>query len=782
MRYAEIVVLNDHRSTDQLYTYDIPDEIVSDVEVGKRVLIPFGKGNKALMGFVIRITNEKPSFRTKSILKVVDLFPIVSNELIDLAFYLKETTHCNLYRAFKAVGPPGDSKKIRLRLRGENFEERVLTEEELAEVWTGASKEKLKEQIRSGEITARYEIESDIKPKTETRVALANGIGEPAASAIRQRAVLSYLREHGEVSQPMLLKETGASSQTIKSLEEKNWVTTRVVEVRREVLEKTERAFSTPMTLTEEQQRAFDEIEGNPGGHFLLHGVTGSGKTEVYLQLVKNALDRGKSAVMLVPEISLTPQTISRFTGRFGSDVAILHSKLSLPERFEQWKQIRNGEVSIAIGARSAIFAPFDNLGLIIIDEEQEDSYNSETHPRYDTFEVAKWRAEANEATLVLGTATPQMKTYRKAETHALKTVSLTSRVRDLPMPKVEIVDMRDELRHGNTSVFSLRLRERIEQALGAQQQVILFLNKRGHSSFVFCKKCGFVKRCDDCDVSMTYHRKTDVLLCHYCGKTAKIPMVCPDCGSNAIAHFGMGTEQVESYTRQVFPDARVVRMDADTTTTKHAYDDFYEKMKNREVDILIGTQMIAKGLDFEGVSVVGILMADISLNMPDYRANEKTFQLISQVAGRAGRGEENGLVILQTYNPTHFAIQTASTHDYHAFYEHEIVVREHFRYPPFVHMVTVNASSEDSQAALKSLYDVHGALLRFKQARDLAYLTMIGPTPCQIPRIRNKYRYQLTLKFDGHEEQMHKIVDWLQDTYYGKWAKSNVSLQFYIE
>lgn len=776
-----MIVLNDHRSTDRLYTYRIPEGIEDIIVPGIRVLLPFGKGNRAMIGYVIHCTDQEPSFATKEILQAVDLWPIVSDELIQLAFHLQETTHCNLYRAFKAIGPPGDSKQIRTRFRRKGFDT-TFSYEDLLSDHGEQTDDWIRNEIRRQQMQPIYEIESETKPKMETRIRLLLSELPPLGNAHRQAAVLEYLHAHGETAQPTLLRETGAGSQTIKSLASKGWIEVDEVQVLREVVKEVEGPLSEPLPLSKEQTEAFDAIAQQPGGHFLLHGVTGSGKTEIYLQLVEEVLQANRSAIILVPEISLTPQTIQRFTARFGYRIAILHSKLTTAERFEQWKQIQNGEVSIAIGARSAIFAPFDNLGLIVIDEEQESSYKSESHPRYDTYDVALWRAKKNGATLLLGSATPQLRTYADALQGKLKLLTLHSRVRNLPMPGIEIVDMREELRAGNPSIFSRSLRTQMEEALSHREQVVLFLNKRGHSSFVFCRKCGFTKRCDDCDVSMTYHKRSDVLLCHYCGKTAKLPMVCPECGSNAIGHFGTGTEQVESYAKQIFPEARVVRMDADTTSNKTAYDDFYTKMQNKEIDILIGTQMIAKGLDFPGVRVVGIVMADISLNMPDYTANERTFQLVAQVAGRAGRGAFPGTVVLQTYNPTHFAIQTAGAHDFAGFYEKEMRIREHFAYPPYVRMVTIQSVSQDGKAALTALQETKTAVLRFKQARDLDYLTMIGPTPCQIPRIRNKYRYQLTLKVTGHEKELHLIIDWLQEMQYERWAKKDVNIQFYIE
>lgn len=763
-----------------MYTYAVPESLRAEAAVGKRVMIPFGQGNQAITGYIVEPVDEEPDFATKPVIDVLDVEPVVSEELIRLAFWLHETTHCNLYRAFRAVSPPGDEKKITALYL--DPEDQRFTKEELEETWGAETPARIRDGLRAGTLRLWYEIEFEGKYKEETRVFLTR---TPAHGALPERAhkqkeILSYLETHGETPRPVLLRNTQTGSSTLHALREKGYVDFRQVRVPREVI--TEEIQKTrPMTLTPEQQNVYDAVTKAPGGKFLIHGVTGSGKTELYLQLAQHALEQNRQTIVLVPEISLTPQTIARFTGRFGRQIAVLHSRLSPAERFEQWKRIKNREVTIAVGARSAVFAPFDRLGLIIIDEEQEDSYRSESQPRYHATQVAKKRAELTGATLVLGTATPRVDTFF-ATGDEFTRLSLTRRVMNRQVPAAEIVDMKKELQEGNTSMFSLPLRQALENALQSGEQSILFLNKRGHSSFVFCRKCGFVKRCDDCDVSMTYHRRQDFLICHYCGKTARIPMVCPECASNRIGHFGAGTEQVEAYTRSLFPDARIARMDADTTGTKGAYERFYTQMKERQIDILIGTQMIAKGLDFEGVSLVGILMADISLNLPDYRANEKTYQLISQVSGRSGRGEVPGRVILQTYHPTHFAITTASENDYATFYEKEIVLREHFGYPPFVGLVTVMSSSAEQKKGLQALREITGAVQAFIRARGLDYIRLVGPSPGVIPRIRNRYRHQLVLKFDGHEKEMHAIVDWLGSLYDEKWMKENVNLQYFIE
>lgn len=762
---------------DQTFTYGVPDHLKQDIAVGKRVHIPFGRGNKPMIGYCVGITSEEPDFATKEISDVLDPQPVINHEMIELAYYMQRTYHSNLYRAFRAISPPGDGRKI---VTSYHYGNQQFSWAELVEHFGKNGDVIARRRIDDGLVKVVYSIDRETKEKVQKQVTLLDEYAEISPNAKRQQAVLAYLKTHKTVLQAELLKETGADSTCVQALAKKGILSVDDVIVQREVLPEELPMRTKKMTLYPQQQAAFDAMQ--EPGEYLLHGITGSGKTEIYLQLVEQTINQGRAAIVLVPEISLTPQTIERFTGRFGKDVAVLHSKLSQAERFEQWTQIKNGEVRIAIGARSAIFAPFDKLGLVIIDEEQEDSYTSETHPRYKTVDIAKKRIAYHQGRLVLGTATPTISTYYDSEEGDVTRLTLTQRANHKPLPTAEIVDMKEELAQGNTSMLSVSLRSALEEALQKGQQSILFLNKRGHSSFVFCRKCGFVKRCDDCDVSMTYHRSIDVLLCHYCGKTAHIPRTCPECGSNAIGHFGAGTEQLEDYIQTLFPKARVARMDADTTTQKEAYADFYQKMKNQEIDILIGTQMIAKGLDFENIALVGIVMADISLNMPHYAANEKTYQLISQVAGRAGRANTEGRVILQTYHPTHFAIETAAQHAYQSFYNKEIKIRESFGYPPYRHMVTIIASSQDQRKPLLVLQSMQNKLRAFKAQRDVSFMEMIGPSVCTIPRIRNQYRYQLVLKFDGHEDKMHQVIHWLEGLFYPMSKEQQVNIQFYID
>ncbi len=457
--------------------------------------------------------------------------------------------------------------------------------------------------------------------------------------------------------------------------------------------------------LTEEQEKAInqinDSIENDKEDIYLLHGVTSSGKTEVYIQTVAKALECGKTAIVLVPEIALTSQTLDRFIKRFGIDkIALLHSKLTTKERFDQWEKLRSGKAKIAIGARVGVFAPLENIGVIIMDEEHESTYKSDMSPKFDTIDVALKRARYYKGTLVMGSATPSIVSYERAKEGIFKLLTLKKRFNETPLPHVEIVDMREELRSGNKTILSNELFNKMKKTLQDKKQIILFLNRRGYANYVSCRSCGETIMCEDCNISMTYHKSKNALICHYCGKKIPMPKVCPKCGSKYIKQFGIGTEQLEEKLREFFPEATIDRLDLDTGTKKSDIDRILGKFGKKKTDILVGTQLVAKGLDFDNVGLVGVVMADVSLNIPDYRASERTFQLITQVSGRAGRGKEKGEVVVQTYTPEHFAILTASNHAYEEFFQHESALREKMNYPPYTDLIVVNFTSKDKNLA----------------------------------------------------------------------------------
>ena len=483
---------------------------------------------------------------------------------------------------------------------------------------------------------------------------------------------------------------------------------------------------------------------------FLLKGVTGSGKTEVYMKLVERVLLEGKSAIILVPEIALTPQMIERFKGRFGVNVALFHSKLSDGERFDEWFRVKEGKAKVIVGARSAIFLPAKNLGLIIIDEEHENTYKSEQNPKYQTKEVAEYLSELKGCKVILGSATPSIETYYRALTGEMKLLELNSRVDNKAMPPMKVIDMRNELKGGNKSLFSRELFIAIQERLKRKEQIILFLNRRGFSTFVSCRSCGYVFKCDECDISMTYH-KNGLLICHYCGKTKREPRECPKCHSKYVKFFGAGTQRVEEEVKKYFNNAGILRMDVDTTRDKHSYERIYNTFKNGEADILIGTQMVSKGLDFKNVTLVGILAADMSINIPDYRAAERTFQIITQVAGRAGRGDKQGEVLIQTYTPQHYSLQYAVNYDYEGFYEKEFTVRAMMKYPPFGKLLLINGTSK-KEDLLKNF--MHKITMMIKPlVENCLDIEILGPIPCMISKVKENYRWQIVIKgeFDSY-------------------------------
>lgn len=690
MMFADVLIASQTRKTDRPFTYRVPEALQAQAKEGRSVVVPFGRGDRRREGLVIRLFEaDAPEYPTKDIFAWKEGQPL-SEEAMAIAHYMVEHDLSDQTSAIQTVLPPGGVGAFRPRY---------------------SAYYRRSEKGKNAEISAR---------------------------APRQKAVLEVLGE-GEWEQKDLLQKSGATKNVLDRLLEQGLIEKAERRVMR-------RQVNTPAAyrrqiLTPDQQKVFDHITEKKG-IYLLRGVTGSGKTEIYLQLVERALDQGKQAIVLVPEISLTPQTIARFEGRFGPQVAILHSRLSTAERYEEWEKIQSGEVSIAIGARSAIFAPFSDLGIIIIDEEHESSYVSEKNPKYHADEIAAFRANWHRCSFVLGSATPSLLSLYRAEKGEIERLDLPERVHGRPMPETEIVDMRAELKANNRTMFSRALRMAMLEALRNKEQIILFLNRRGHTSYVFCRDCGYVYRCDACDVAMTYHKHHDHLVCHYCGREKKLQTHCPQCGSDRIRAFGAGTEQLEEETRRLFPGARIRRADLDTMRAKGAYDSIYRDMMDGSIDILLGTQMIAKGFDFPRVTVVGIIAADVSLNQPDVRAGERTFQLVTQVAGRAGRDERPGKVFIQTYKPTHPALVAAQAHDVDYFYETEIAYREENGYPPFRHELHVLLSGPDRAKTMQRAQGV-AAFLEEKIKTD----ALIGPTPSIIERMNGRYRFTIVLR-----------------------------------
>ena len=638
--YADIIVNSDAVTIDKPFSYKVKDELFDIIKQGHRVRVPFGFGNRTIEGFVLSLYEEEKNdnIKYKYISSICDDKPLLNKESLMLVEFLRRKYLCKYIDALRIMIPP-----------------KILS----------GNKEKTKQVV----VIKDYRFDLTIK----------------------QTEALDIIRENnGLYTKSELMKKFNIGAHIIKKLVESDAVEVSIQKVDRS--NKKEFENYPAKKLTDDQENAYYKVLRS-NKTCLLKGVTGSGKTEVYMNLVSSMLFEDKESLILVPEISLTPQMIERFKGRFGSDIAIFHSRLSDGERYDQWYRIKNGEVKVAIGARSAIFLPFRELGIIIIDEEHESTYKSEMSPRYNTIEVANFLKGLTGCKVLLGTATPSLDSYYKTIKKEYELIELRERIGGRPLPKVELVDMREELSAGNKTMFSRVLYNKIKEKLEKKEQIILFLNRRGYSSFVSCRKCGFVYTCDSCDISMTYH-SSGKMICHYCGKSKKLDNACPKCSSKYLKHFGTGTEKVEQAVNKYFKDARVVRMDVDTTRKKDSHEILYNKFKNQEADILIGTQMIAKGFDFENVTLVGVLAADLGVNFPDYRAGEKSFQIITQVSGRAGRADKKGEVIVQTYNPTHYSLEYAKTANYESFFKNELMIRKAMEYPPFSKLMVINLGS----------------------------------------------------------------------------------------
>lgn len=740
MMYANIIVDISHEKLDQTFQYLVPPQLEPEVSEGVRVTVPFGR--RMLAGYVVALTDQ-PEYDVAKIRPIVSVLKesvAIESHLIALAAWIRKNYGGTMNQALKTVLP------VKRRQRQKEKKQVSLL------VTAGEAKSLHAECVRR-HYTA-------------------------------QAKLLAELLECSPQPFLHLTKDLGIPSSAIRSLEEKSVVCVeRELYYRNPVSHLAKKAER--MKLNAQQQRLVQEVvqEFDAGRHhtYLLHGVTGSGKTEVYMELIAHAAGKGQQCIMLIPEIALTFQTVRRFYERFGDRVSILHSRLSAGERSDQLERAKNGEIDVMIGPRSALFTPFSNLGFIIIDEEHETSYKSETVPKYHAREVAVARAKMAGASVVLGSATPSLESYYRALGKEYRLLVMDSRVQEKALPDCEVVDLRAELRAGNRSILSRRLQELIEDRLANKQQVMLFLNRRGLAGFVSCRACGVVMRCPHCDVSLSQH-KHGRLLCHYCGY--EIPMVdkCPSCGSSYIGGFQAGTQKIQELTAQRFPQARVLRMDYDTTRSKDSYEQILSAFARHEADILVGTQMIVKGHDFPNVTLVGILAADMSLNVSDYRASERTFQLVTQAAGRAGRGDAPGTVIIQTYQPDHFSIRTAQAQDYRAFYEEEILYRKLMHYPPVFHMLHILTASKEQQLACACMEQIAAWIAIELQKAGAGgvwkQLQVIGPADAPIAKINDVYRRVLYVKHPDYPILV-KVKDFLEKRLrnLAEWKK--VSTQF---
>jgi len=745
---AEVLVDIKAKEVDRTFDYLVPENLKEVVEIGQRVTVPFGP--RFIMGYVLGLKETSDFTKLRPINNIMDLIPSLTAELISLGKEISVTNTSPLVSIYQAMLPTALKSKYRKKLVCDDTNllplDLALKFNRYGEIeYTNDLKpyfKIIKQNIELGNMRIVYQVKQVNKERYIKKIKLIDSTIPLRGK--KQQAVVEFLEGQEEVTKQELMNALNLSNTTIKSLIEKNVIAETSIEMYREV-ESIYAVNDKQVTFNNEQVEAYNEIkkELNNNEVFLLHGVTGSGKTEIYLNIIEDVVKQGKEAIMLVPEISLTPMMVSRFKGRFHDDVALLHSRLSIGEKYDEWRKIRRGTVKVVVGARSAIFVPFTNLGVIIIDEEHTDSYKQETLPTYHAKDVALIRSKYYNIPLILGSATPSVETYYKAKNNEYRLLKMKYRANKTSLPEVYIEDMRFEFQEGNRSIFSKRLDTLMEDRLNKKEQIMLLLNRRGHSTFVMCRTCGEVIMCPNCDISLTYHERNDSLKCHYCGHEENNPTVCPNCQSKHIRYMGIGTEKVEEFVRKRFPNAHVTRMDTDTTNYKNAHEKLLYDFEHNG-DILIGTQMIAKGLDFPKVSLVGVLAADMSLNLPDYKAIEKTFQLLTQVSGRAGRHDIDGEVVIQTYNPDHYSILYAKDHDYHQFYNTEMRIREISGYTPFNNLVQIIITDKDVKKVLKQ-----GTKIVMKLRRNLEENTQVlGPVLPKIARINNYYRAQIIIKY----------------------------------
>lgn len=703
-----VLVELSNKNIDKIFDYSVPDNLKDKIKVGIRVKVPFGK--MELEGFVIEIKNSS-DISVKDILEVVDDEVILNEELLELGKKIQEDTLSTLISCYQIMLPKALKAKNGMVINKKFDTYYYLNKDIVCYGKLSASQDRIINLCMEKEYVLRKEL-------VDISLSSLNTL-------IKKNILLEKKLEHYRLS-----------------YNEK-------IEPKKE--------------LTEDQMKVVNEVLLNKGYcPYLLYGVTGSGKTEVYMELIEDALNRGKTSIVLVPEISLTPQMVLRFQKRFGDNIAAIHSALSDGEKYDEWRRIVKGEAKIVIGARSAIFAPLKNIGMIIIDEEHSDSYKQDdSNPRYSAKDVALIRAKYHDCSLIMGSATPSLEAFARAKKGVFKLLELPNRINGKELPKINIIDM-NEIIKKTKGHFSEELLAAISLRLKKKEQVILLLNRRGYSSFVTCKNCGYTFKCPNCDITLTYHKSSRTLRCHYCGYGTKVYDICPNCHEKSINDLGVGTERIEEELGKLFPESRILRMDFDTTSRKGMHEKMITAFKNQEYDILLGTQIVSKGLDFDNVTLVGVINADTSLNIPDFRSSETTFSLLAQVAGRAGRSTKEGEVIIQTFNPDHYAIQYTKKHDYLGFYNKEMFIRRELKYPPFYYICYLKISGKDSDY-------IYGEVNKIKKVLEnkLENTIILGPSPCTIFKLNNIYRYGIILKYkkeDNLREVLDKIIDHYKD------------------
>ena len=783
--------------TNHPFTYQIPEKFQDFLQIGMRVVVEFGNGNRKIQGFVTGLTDEySGEHQLKSVIDVLDLNPVLSDEAMAMADWLTQRTFAFKIRCLQVMLPNAMRASYRktLKLIGKNITPDLATLfDHQSEVefnpqrLTSSQLNQIEKLRKANQVEIVYHVDDRAKSKLVWAFKAQMSVEELQAAkktvrknAAKQKRLLDFLitNHEQEFVQRDVTRENNFTASDLKTAAQKGWITRYQIEKYRNPYQIDQVQPSTPKKLTAEQAQATNAvdqaIDEKKAATFLLEGVTGSGKTEVYLQIIQHALAQGKSALMLVPEISLTPQIVRQFKARFGDQVALLHSALSDGERYDEWRRIEKGDAQVVVGARSAIFAPIKNLGVIIMDEEHETSYKQEDMPRYHARDVAQWRGQYHHCPVVLGSATPSLESRARAQKGVYQWLRLTKRINGKDLPHVQLVDMRQAGRYAPTTDISQELATEIQKKLALNEQVVLMLNRRGYSSFLMCRECGEVIKCPNCDISLTYHKDTNSLKCHYCGHEEPVPQVCPNCHSKAVRYFGTGTQRVEKELTELFPTARILRMDVDTTRRKGAHERILDEFGKHHADILLGTQMIAKGLDFPNVTLVGVLNADTSLGLPDFRASERTFQLLTQVSGRAGRAEKEGNVLIQTYNPNHYAIQYARRQDYEHFFGKEMQVRHQGGYPPYYYTIQITASARTEADAAQKMFQIRGEIVNYLSQNAV----ILGPTPQSIMRINNRYYYQLVIKYKNEPQ----LENYLQNLLLTSQKEERNGLQIVID
>ena len=768
MLVADIIIEQTAFSFDKPYGYAVPSELKNTVLPGVRVVVPFGKGNTHRQGVVLSVYEDKNDLPYKKIERIIDETPIISDEMLQLCVWMHEHCFCTYFDAVKAVLPIGVSFKVQeIFVKGDTpFEEKYsfleeyfshnesATREVLLEAFEELTDNRLLELVKKGCLLKDSLSLRKMGDKSLKSVRLIMSADEIAGANLtpRQAEVVSVISDLGELSVKELTYFTGVSDSVLKTLAKKGVVELFEKEVYRTPISTPAKASVKDVILTDEQKAAYQKLSelysSNKGEAALLYGVTGSGKTSVFLKLVDKAVEENKGVIIMVPEISLTPQTIEIFGSRYGKKIAVFHSAMSLGQRMDEWKRVSRGEAIVAIGTRSAIFAPVKDLSLIVIDEEQEHTYKSEKSPRFHARDLAKFRAAYNKALLVLASATPSLESYTNAKIGKYSLCTIKDRYGSAKLPLVKTVDMRNEIRQGNTGPLSMELKYAINDALDNGKQAIVLLNRRGHNTYISCPTCGYVAKCPNCSVSMTYHSANGRLMCHYCGYSESSAKNCPDCKDTKLRFMGVGTQKIEEELKVTFPDAKVLRMDADSTTAKGSYSQYLSDFAQKKYDIMLGTQMVAKGLNFPNVTVVGVIGADSAANSCDYRSFERSFSLLTQVLGRAGRGEDEGIAIVQTTDPDSNLIKLAAEQDYDAFYSGEIGIRKMMIYPPYCDIAQVSVSAYSKVDAEQTCKEVFEAIKKGAEGEygDIP-IRILGPAPAGTPKVNNKYRYRLIIK-----------------------------------